>query len=480
MADGVQKSDKAIIILGNGPDEWVWTAIASGDVPLIRAMPATFDIHSTHPKYGSVLTCFLQGLLNLEGRFIVGESSREKVAFDILDELSRRGARPDAVIPSADFEVKGLSRKWRLVGDITPLQALVQMRNDLIVEKYESELQPSDEKLVDSESELLTQLIDKFAALAAAPGGPRSGPRLLVSQHVVDLWESCLGDGDRPPADGDLAIVSPDGRAAMAHAVLLSRASPVVSALLQSDIGRPKASAVFQAGEGSREGEVSRTSIEEQLATARRRLAVGEPQEVVQLFLTLLYTGCLPTEDRGAQSQRKAEVPKLVVGARVTVAVAFLSNSAKATLLPAGLDGEVASLDKAGDALIKFDDLPTRQWVMKKNFSRLQVGLKDDNLKLQQDLVGALNLAQLWQISWLVELIAERLECRILAGGLEVILEAAVRHDLGKLKAACLSFARKSSQARTAYDGEVYCAAVQEALSTVYGGVTNKRPRTAL
>lgn len=49
-------AEKKLTVVGAGPDEWVWAAIAAGDVTAVRAAPPTFDISGVHPKYGGVFT----------------------------------------------------------------------------------------------------------------------------------------------------------------------------------------------------------------------------------------------------------------------------------------------------------------------------------------------------------------------------------------------------------------------------------------
>jgi len=431
-------------VVGAGPHEWVWAAIAAGDLTAVRAAPASFDVAGFHPKYGSVLTAFLQGLLNLEGRFIT-EPSRARRAAELIDELGRRGARPDAIIPSANIEVKGLYQDWRLTGDVTPMQAVIEMRDGLLKRKFESEaLEDGAGEGAGDDGEILNGIIDKFAEIAA-----RSGPaitRALIPEPVVGIWERCLEDG----STADVALVSPDGRT-QAHSVVLGNASPVIAAMLAS---------------GMREGE-------------RREVCVQEPSRVVELFLRLLYTGCVPPDTSGP-----LEVPKLQEGMRVTASSAFMSNSAKSTLLPSGLEGDVCSLDSAGDALIKFDGVVNRQWVTRKNFCRLRSSTAEGIARLQRDLAGAVALAERWQVSGLTEVLAERLERSISAECLEAVLEVAVLHHgsaaLARLRGACLALAQHSSTVRGAYEAGAYSTNVLSALRPVFNGGGLKRPRDSL
>mmetsp|Transcript_2148 Transcript_2148/g.5285 ORF Transcript_2148/g.5285 Transcript_2148/m.5285 type:complete len:468 (+) Transcript_2148:68-1471(+) len=462
-------------VIGAGASEWVWAAIAAGDVTAVRAAPTSFDICGIHVRYGSVLTAFLQGLLNLEGRFVVGDACRPRIARELVEELGRRGARPDAVISCANIEVKGLYRSWRLTGDITPLQALIQIRNDLAQVKFESD-PPSaaeDEAGAEGDAGLLSELIDRYAYLAATSGTSSQG-RVRVPDVVVQLWERCLADG--AAEDADLSLVSPDGERTGAHSVVLARASPVVCAMLSSGIGC-SAPGAYSKQDSPDSPMVCGLTPERGVRGRWREVAVTEPARVVRLFLTLVYTGCLPAEPGRGESQELELKP----GVGVVVAVAFMSNSAKSTLLPAGLGGEVHSLDAAGDALIRFDGYPTRQWVTRKNFTRLRLAATpEDSVRLQKDLARALALTLCWQVPGLVEVLSARLERDLSAQTLEATLEVACLHSIAQLSAACLAFAQSSSQVRAAYDAGSFCPTVTEALHGVFGGGARKRRREPL
>merc|ERR1712151_484632 len=60
-------------------------------------------------------------------------------------------------------------------------------------------------------------------------------------------------------------------------------------------------------------------------------------------------------------------------GAAILVLEDFMSNSkADNVLLKVGQKGAVFKLDGDGDALIKFEDHPHKEWVTKKNFHKLR------------------------------------------------------------------------------------------------------------
>jgi len=206
-----------------------------------------------------------------------------------------------------------------------------------------------------------------------------------------------------------------------------------------------------------------------------REVPLQEPTRIAELFLTLLYTGCLPSEPEAPQKG-----PALSVGLRVVVRAAFVSNSAKSTLLPPGMGGEVQVLDDHGDALVRFEGLPTRQWVSRRNFGRLRLASAEGCGQLQEDLAGALALAHRWQAVGLAEVLAERLERELTGEGFEPVLEVAVLHSVTRLQATCLAFARNSAHVRSAYEAGKFSTAVRSALEPIYGGGGRKRSREAL
>eukprot|EP00927_Polykrikos_kofoidii_P017259 TRINITY_DN17840_c0_g1_i1.p1 TRINITY_DN17840_c0_g1~~TRINITY_DN17840_c0_g1_i1.p1 ORF type:complete len:318 (+),score=66.47 TRINITY_DN17840_c0_g1_i1:148-1101(+) len=271
-------------VVGGGAHDWVWSAIASGDVVAVRAAPSSFDIWGIHPRYGSVLTCFLQGLLNLEGRFVSGSAPRSALAREIVEELGRRGARPDAVIPSANFEVKGLYKSWRLAGDITALQAVIHIRNDIAASKFESDSASRTddfEKTADDDAEMLNDLVDRYAALAAVAGGRPTKNRTSVPDAVLDLWERCYAAG--AATDADVALVSPNGERTLAHSFLLSKASPVVAAMLVSGLSTGSFDDAPESGAEAAHPDAS-----------RKQICVQASASVARLLLNVLYTGCIP------------------------------------------------------------------------------------------------------------------------------------------------------------------------------------------
>eukprot|EP00440_Ansanella_granifera_P008925 gb/GFBE01009672.1/.p1 GENE.gb/GFBE01009672.1/~~gb/GFBE01009672.1/.p1 ORF type:complete len:444 (+),score=103.15 gb/GFBE01009672.1/:1-1332(+) len=419
-------SDKAATLAGTGPHGWIWEAIASGDLTALRAAPADFDVNGFHAKYGCTLTAFLQGMLNLEGRFIDG--NRRGIVAELIDELGRRGARPDLVMPSASFEVEALYKSWQIRGDTTALQVVIQIRNDYMSVRWE---EGGDADAVQEYVKDLNEIIDKYAELAAR--NSTRAPRSFIPDVVVSTWERCRAD----VSSADVEIVSPDG-SSFAHALVLRHASPVLSAMLGSEMS---------------EG-------------LQRRVNVEDPKRVVQTFLDMLYSGCLP-QAHEPQSLRES----LSAGLRVSVVEAFKSSNQSSRLLQAGSEGEVVQFDAKGDALVKFDNLPARQWVAKRNFSRLGAHAAFEVAdQLQEDLAGAFEVCQRWQVTGLADVLAERLERGLRVGSFATTLEAAVLHDAVRLRSACLAFAQRSAQVRASYDAKSYSPAVMSALRTALEG----------
>mmetsp|Transcript_181469 Transcript_181469/g.576060 ORF Transcript_181469/g.576060 Transcript_181469/m.576060 type:complete len:289 (-) Transcript_181469:382-1248(-) len=200
-----QQMSDVRLVTGAGQFEWVWTAIASGHHNAVRAAPSNFDISGVHPRYGSVLTAFLQGLLNLEGAFVT-EGDRRSRAKELVSELGRRGARPDQVIPCANILVKGLQRNWRLAGDITAMQAVIQIRNDLLSSKFEDMDNDGEDSTLEDSVKTMSDLIDRYSEMISTGG--HAVPRASIPEAVVNIWERFLEDG---ASSGDVEIVAPDG-----------------------------------------------------------------------------------------------------------------------------------------------------------------------------------------------------------------------------------------------------------------------------
>eukprot|EP00927_Polykrikos_kofoidii_P017260 TRINITY_DN17840_c0_g2_i1.p1 TRINITY_DN17840_c0_g2~~TRINITY_DN17840_c0_g2_i1.p1 ORF type:complete len:200 (+),score=42.34 TRINITY_DN17840_c0_g2_i1:25-600(+) len=175
-----------------------------------------------------------------------------------------------------------------------------------------------------------------------------------------------------------------------------------------------------------------------------------------------------------------AQCTAIAQGAHVTVGVPFMSNNAKNALLPEGLCGEVHSLDKCGDALIKFDGIVARQWVTRKNLWRLHTASPEGMIQQQKNLAQALALAYCWQIDGLADVLAERLERKLSHESFEATLEVAVLHNVVRLTATCLAFAQQSSLVRAAFDAAAYGSTVMASLQGIFEGSARKRGRVAI
>lgn len=450
-----------IPLTGGGFYEWVWAAIAGGDLALVRSTPANFDVNAVHPRYGNVFTAFLQPLLNCEGRWILDEENRKRLVLELVSELGRRGARPDAIIPSANFEVKGIYSDWRISGDITALQATIQIRNDLLrvwfegrCDKFYPDGEDGDTKEftcnadegAERDVSIMNCLIDRYAdIMATGPCGV--GPfasRSRTPNVTIALWERCLRDGFA----ADVAIASPDGSQALAHSLVLRNASPVLAAMMSS--GMKESEGFRRAAEGPPKG----------LSRMPYKIDTQESPHVVELFLSAVYAGSLPMESNDSSDLEK--------GTRVIVTSSFMSDSAKSMLVPSGTVGTVHTVDSKGDALIKFDGISARQWLKSKNFWKVREATEDNPAQIARDLAGVLSLCHCWQVNGLAEVISERLEQTISVLSFEPILEAACLHANQPLKTACLAFAQMTPQVREAYEGGGFGATVREALRALF------------
>ena len=50
-------------------NQWVWDAIANGELKIAKTGDQFFDFQSAHPGYGTVLTAFLMNYVTQQGGF---------------------------------------------------------------------------------------------------------------------------------------------------------------------------------------------------------------------------------------------------------------------------------------------------------------------------------------------------------------------------------------------------------------------------
>merc|ERR1719482_449153 len=136
---------------------------------------------------------------------------------------------------------------------------MIEIRDSLFELSVNPDLAADSQEGAKADAGILNQLLNMYAELIAQ--SEFLVPRTLIPDVVVTIWEHCFKDHAR----ADITLLCTDGRA-KAHSLLLSQASPVVAAMLAS---------------GMREGE-------------SREISLPQSLRVVELFLALIHTGCLP------------------------------------------------------------------------------------------------------------------------------------------------------------------------------------------
>lgn len=134
-------------------------------------------------------------------------------------------------------------------------------------------------------------------------------------------------------------------------------------------------------------------ALEPAAATAEeeRRLVAAEPSSsgrwVVRQFMALVSLGLLAVgvasciglskkiekEEKGSTDLFGGSGKGFVPGALVTVTKDFMSNGEPPVRLKAGQSGVIQKIDAVGDALIRFADHGTSQWVYEQNYENLRV-----------------------------------------------------------------------------------------------------------
>lgn len=272
-------------------DQWVWDAIAAGEVRFAKTGTAIFDFGGSHPDLGTPLTAFLNSYLCGKGAFRQSEQwtvAAKEVATELTKWLMEHGAEPSAVVPDTakditlsytrpdeeGTEVKGKGKGARVKESTVRLRIGGKAASTVVLELRERVYEAIEQ---DNRWKVIGDLLDhlfKQIATNAAPH-PASARRVHVPEAVVDLWERALHRGD---LEGDLRIVASDCEGVGVHSHMLEEASPVLKAMLRSSM---------------REGH---TGVGHSPA---REVRVEESAAAVRAFVGLLYTGGLPTGEGG-------------------------------------------------------------------------------------------------------------------------------------------------------------------------------------
>lgn len=237
---------------------WLWDALwnLNADIVTSKLVPHDWDWNQVHPIHGTPLMAIAN-----EGVRLRGNTSDEAPVWSLLRWCLSQGADPRREASG----VSGTSGGW---GDPdTPFPKLEPVKHaghsaislvialELNCRKHEKEY---DAQIKNARKML--QVLAEFV--------PRwEGSHVPIPEAVVDIWEAALHDESR--ADVELRVTGACGRHAgtvRAHALVLTRASPVLEAALCSPM---------------REGQTGLVQVE------------STSVEAVRLLLQLMYSGTI-------------------------------------------------------------------------------------------------------------------------------------------------------------------------------------------
>lgn len=252
-------------------DQWVWDAIAAGEVALAKSGEQVLNFGWTHPWYGSPLTSFLKNFITEKQKFDCPVDKRKEIASELIEWLMLHGAKPDTIVPDGvpteEIYSKGKGKgkpsviKFEFAGEPAST-GIMNLR--LQFQQSDSAFKPNQVAV-----ELLDHVLEVIAANA------QRTPTIRIPEAIADLWDRV---SQRAKQEGDVTIISSDASSSKAHKMFLEEASPVLKAMLRTPM---------KEGRG-----VGSTS-----AQCCHEISVDEPGSVVEAFVSLLYTGAFFSEN---------------------------------------------------------------------------------------------------------------------------------------------------------------------------------------
>lgn len=328
-------------------NSWVWIALAEGDAETLRKAPADFNMQEVHPHYGTVFTALLVHPQNVFSQLLQNADPVDL----ILQFLVSRGARPDAVVPAscgaclsfAVWSTKPVSGKSKaevkesttsslrvMFSGKSAIEVLLEFRTG--IERAQQDFRDHPRELSpeyvpwEKKHEQVNALLRKYLSLMPDSSKSRV-PRLDVPEAVVDLWERVFRASD----SADLTISSPSGSVIQkVHRNVFAEISHVTKAMLLAPMCE------------RRDGIIQ----------------FEDDPAAVQLFLSLVYTGCVPAhdDDKDGAPQLKDFLGALSLSHRLAAApfTAVLAERLQ-TLVSA------ESFEEILDAAVRHDIAPLRE-----------------------------------------------------------------------------------------------------------------------
>jgi len=209
----------------NSSRDFVWTLLESGDVADVKALaPSNFNWYSLHPQHHITA-------LQVAAIFGITSSAKFKDYLELVKWLLSCGAEPEQETPKTcgfirlfwkNADKPGTEVKLPFA-ETSAISVVVECRKILAKEMADKGKSKADWS---EEISNLSRVLELFAKTPKA-----SREKVLVDHSVVDLWERICG----ATSTHDVTFVTKDGEVT-AHELVLTQASPVLAAMLQSSM----------------------------------------------------------------------------------------------------------------------------------------------------------------------------------------------------------------------------------------------------
>eukprot|EP00927_Polykrikos_kofoidii_P053985 TRINITY_DN48491_c0_g1_i1.p1 TRINITY_DN48491_c0_g1~~TRINITY_DN48491_c0_g1_i1.p1 ORF type:complete len:386 (-),score=41.42 TRINITY_DN48491_c0_g1_i1:207-1364(-) len=294
----------------------IWDALAMGEDSVRELADASaFNWKASHPKFGSPVHAIIFGIgfsddeeeweneyedetddvngQDQYGTMIDGTDRQRRKRLVLLQHALESGADPHIVAPNScnrstsfSFWVHG---DWQYTDCIdfagkTAVECVLAGKRVLLSfgEKHDASLVKHSLETVETVLSMFWRRRDGVA-------------RVSVAESMLDIWASVMAD----TSESDVSIRVKSAATLRAHSVVLRAASPVLSAMLSGTM---------------REGSSRQITIEEYSI------------EVVELLLSLIYTGSLPADSSDPKASLMLKALSLAHCWQVQHAVEMLAN----------------------------------------------------------------------------------------------------------------------------------------------------------
>jgi len=259
----------------------IFQALYDGDIETVKTGASTFDWHGTSEEWGTPLLAVIAG--NCFDPF--SDATMVETKLKLISWCISQGADPYMHAPpccSWRLEVGRYGEVHEILGGNSAVSIVCNLLNSvkdfMDYLWYEAWEQNGDGVYQEAqEAYARLQRFQKF--LVSAERGPA---KTKVLEGVANLWEKIYKE--RASADVVFVCEGTNGletRECCAHSLVLKAASPVLSAMLDSE-------GAWQEGQ-------------------HRRIKTEDSAAVIEHFISLVYTGCFAEGQTSAESADAAE-----------------------------------------------------------------------------------------------------------------------------------------------------------------------------